>query len=389
MKLLAEGEVEMTGAVVRHFDRCLGCLACVPACPSGVQYGKLIEATRAQVERTHRRGLGERLFRWTLFALFPHPGRLRVLAVLLWGYQATGLRWLLNRSGALRLLPRRLRAVEELQPRVSLGALRTRVPETTPVVGEQRQRAGLLLGCVQRAFFAEVNAATARVLAAEGFEVVAPRSQGCCGALLVHAGREGEAAEYARRLIDAFEAAGVDLIAIAAAGCGSTMKEYGRLLRDDPAYSQRARIFSAKCRDVSEVLASQTPRAPRKPVEMRVAWHNPCHLQHAQGIASQPRDVLRTIPGLEVVEVPEAEMCCGSAGIYNLVEPEAARDLGARKAANILSTGAAAVVTSNPGCALQIEQALRRAGSDMPVLHIVELVGLSFRNAGCGMRNAE
>ncbi len=379
MKLGTEGEARMTPTLVEHFDRCLGCMACMPACPSGVQYGHLVEATRAQIERRHPRTLPDRLFRALLFALFPHPGRLRLLKPALWLYQRSGMQAIVRRAGLLRLVPPRLGALERLAPDVALSA--ARVPEITKAQGEPRGRVGLLLGCVQREFFAGTNAATARVLAAEGFEVVTPPEQGCCGALFVHAGRESEAIERARRLVDVFERAKVETVVVNAAGCGSTMKEYAHLLRDDPAYAERAKAFAAKCRDVSEVLASVEPQAPLRPIPMRVAFHDACHLRHAQRVFDEPRAVLSRIPSLEVVEIPESATCCGSAGIYNLVEPEAATELGDRKAANVLDTGAQAVVTSNPGCILQIRSALARAGHDVPVLHLVEILDSARRDA--------
>jgi glycolate oxidase iron-sulfur subunit len=379
MKLGLDGQAAMTDTYVGHFDKCLGCMACLTACPSGVQYEKLIEATRSQIERNYRRSLGDRLFRRLLFAVFPHPGRLRALAAPLWLYQRSGLQKLLRWSGATKLLPRRLLAMEALTPPVRWGGIWPRRFVAPPPSGKPRMRVGLLLGCVQRVFFAHVNRATARVLAAEGCEVVVPAGQGCCGALMVHAGEEAAALDLARRTIDAFEAANVDRIVINAAGCGSAMKEYGHLLRDDPAYAGRAKAFAAKCCDISEVLAELEPRAPRHPIRARVAYHDACHLQHAQRITAQPRQILSTIPGLEVVEIPESAICCGSAGVYNLLEPAAAGELGARKVANVLATNPDAVVSANPGCLLQIRSGLERAGRPIPVMHLVELLDASMR----------
>jgi glycolate oxidase iron-sulfur subunit len=261
--------------------------------------------------------------------------------------------------------------------------VRERLPGLLPAQGEARLRVGMLRGCVQRVFFDEVNAATARVLAAEGCEVVAPVAPGCCGALLVHAGREEGARELARRTIDAFERARVDTIVINAAGCGSTMKEYGWLLRDDPAYAERAKAFAAKCMDIAELLAGLEPRAPRHPLRLRVAYHDACHLQHAQGVRAEPRRVLAAIPGVELLELAEPAICCGSAGIYNLVEPEAAGALGERKVRNALATGADVVATSNPGCILQIRSGVEKAGAGMPVVHLVE-VDASIRGVDLG-----
>ena len=376
-----DGETAITDRFVRHFDTCLGCMACVTACPSGVRYDTLVAATRPQLERRADRTLGDRLFRRLVFALFPYPARLRLAAVKLWAYQRLGLQRLARASGLLNLLPARLRAMEAVLPPVSLRGAWSTPPVRVPATGERRRRVGLLLGCVQRVFFDEVNAATIRVLAAEGCEIVIPRSQGCCGALMLHSGLEQDAVEMARRFIDAFEAeaADVDTIVINAAGCGSTLKEYGHLLRDDPVYADRARVLAGKCRDVSELLDELEPRAPRHPVPLRIAYHDACHLQHAQGVSAEPRRVLGTIPELDLREIPEAGICCGSAGIYNLVEPETADDLGDRKAGHILTTGAEAVVSSNPGCLLQIASRLEQAGKPTRTFHLVELVDASIR----------
>ena len=376
-----DGETAVTDRFARHFDTCLGCMACVTACPSGVQYDKLLEATRPQIERQIVRSWSDRLFRRLIFSLFPHPARLRLGTGTLWAYQQLGLQRLVRASGLLNLLPARLRAMEALLPPVSLSSGWTRVPAGVPAAGTPRRRVGLLRGCVQRVFFDEVNRATIRVLAAEGCEVVVPRGQGCCGALMLHAGLDGDAADMARRFIDAFEAeaADIDTLVVNAAGCGSTLKEYGHLLRDDPVYAERARALADKCKDISELLDELEPRAPRHPVPLRIAYHDACHLQHAQGVSQEPRRVLGAIPDLTVCEIPEAGICCGSAGIYNLVEPEAARELGDRKARHIRSTGAEAIVSSNPGCLLQIAERLESSGRRPATYHLVELVDASIR----------
>jgi len=379
MKLGREGQAEMTDSFVGHFDQCLGCMACMTACPSGVKYDKLIEATRAQIERHHRRPFSERMLRRMIFALFPHPARLRAMAVPLWAYQQSGLRWLAHRTGLLKMMPPQLRAMEALLPDVSLGEMRARMPLRIAAQGEPRRRVGLLLGCVQSVFFAGVNEATARVLAAEGCEVVIPHGQGCCGALMIHAGLEADGLERARRLIDIFEREEVDVIVTNAAGCGSNLKSYAYQLRDDPKYAEKAKAFTTRCKDISEVLAELEPRADRHPLPLRAAYHDSCHLQHAQGVRTQPRRVLNTIPSLEILEVPDSPLCCGSAGIYNLIEPEPARELGDRKVQNCLSTGADMIVSSNPGCLLQIKAGLARAGRRLPVLHMIELLDASIR----------
>ena len=382
------GETTITDRFIHHFDTCLGCMACVTACPSGVQYDKLIEATRPQIERLGDRTLGDRLFRRIIFGLFPYPGRLRLAAVTLWAYQRLGLKQLVRATGLLHLLPARLRAMEAVLPAVSLRRAWSSPPVRVPASGERRRRVGLLLGCVQRVFFDEVNAATIRVLAAEGCEVVIPRSQGCCGALLLHSGLEADAAEMARRFIDAFEAeaADVDTIVINAAGCGSTLKQYGHLLRDAPVYAERARALAVKCTDISELLDELEPRAPRHPVLLRIAYHDACHLQHAQGVTEEPRRVLRTIPGLELCEIPEADICCGSAGVYNLVEPHTAVELGDRTARHILPPRADAVVSSNPGCLLQIASRLEQAGQPTQTYHLVELLDASIKGEAIALR---
>ncbi|MBI3049845.1 MAG: 4Fe-4S dicluster domain-containing protein [Acidobacteria bacterium] len=343
MKAGLEGRAALTPTFVRHFDTCLGCMACVSACPSGVKYGPLIERTRTQIERRYRRPLADRAFRALLFALLPYPGRLRLalapLVVLGWLLKAAppslGLRRTSDRSGLLRVLPPRLRSLVALAPPVSWSSLTARVPEETAAAGAERMTVGLLTGCVQRLAFPHVNQATVNVLAAEGCRVVAPAAQGCCGALALHAGRIDQARALARQTIAAFERTGVDRIVVNAAGCGSCMKEYGELFADDPAWAERARAFSARVRDVSEVLIELgASRAPRHPIRARVAYHDACHLAHAQGVRAEPRALLAGIPGLDVQTPAESDICCGSAGIYNLVEPEAAAELGARKASS-------------------------------------------------------
>jgi glycolate oxidase iron-sulfur subunit len=341
-----------------------------------VDYGKLIEATRAQIERLHKRSLLDKGYRRFLFSVLTRPNRLRVLRWPLLAYQRSGLRTLVRRSGVLKVLPRRLQALEALMPELTTSE---GIQEVTSACGGTRRRVGMLLGCVQREFVSQVNAATVRVLAAEGCEVVAPKEQPCCGALLLHAGEEQAAAELARRMIDVFERADVETIVVNSGGCGSSMKEYGHLLRDDPEYVERARRFSAKCKDVSEVAEEVEPRAVRHPLPIRVAYHDSCHLQHAQGVRLQPRSLLAHIPDLELVEVPEASICCGSAGIYNLVQPEVARSLGDRKVQLIASLEADVVATGNPGCILQIATTLVRNGRKMPVMHTIQLLDASIR----------
>ncbi len=363
----------LSEVMVTHFDRCLGCMACVTACPSGVRYDRLIERVRPQVERRHRRSAGERALRRLLFETLPHPKRLRALAPML---------AVSRRLRAEQRLPDRLAAVAKVAPQVPAGrAAKAGVPELTPAVGTPRGRVGLLLGCVQRVFYPGVHRATVHALAAEGFEVLAPKLPDCCGALEFHSGEEPSAIRRAQDTIAAFSAAGggagLDHIVINAAGCGSAMKEYGELLG-----TPEAKAFSARVRDVTELLASVPARAPRGPVPLRVAYHDACHLAHAQGVRSAPREILRAIPDLELVEVgAERDVCCGSAGIYNLVQPDAAAELGARKARHLIDTGAQAIAAGNPGCAAQLDMHLRELGCPLPIYHPVELVSRSIAAA--------
>jgi len=374
MRAGMDGRVGMTASVVEHFDTCLGCMACETACPSGVRYAPLIEQTRAAVETSFRRSTGERWFRRLLFSTLPYPSRLRLLAwplALVAPFRRT--RWF------QRLLPARLRPLMALVPDVPAGALAADVPERVAPTGDRRARVGLVTGCVQRAFFGGVNQATARVLAAEGCQVEAPRSQGCCGALALHAGEAEQARTFARELIAIFERVDADYIAVNAAGCGSALKEYGHLLRDDPSFASRADAFARKVRDVSELLVQLgEPRAVRNPIAAKVAYHDACHLAHAQGVRAQPRTLLADIPGLTLTPVGEDDVCCGSAGIFNLTQPAMAAELGRRKAINLSTAAPDLVVTSNPGCILQIQSAAREQGLPFRALHIVELLDASI-----------
>ncbi|MGH3135675.1 MAG: heterodisulfide reductase-related iron-sulfur binding cluster [Gaiellaceae bacterium] len=359
-----DGTIALNSIVAMHFDRCLGCMACVSSCPSGVRYDRLIESTRFAVEQEVERPFGDRLVRGLLFRLLPHPSRMRMALRL-------------APLGRIAPMPKRFKPLVEIAPR---WRGKGDVPALTPAVGDRRARVGLLTGCVQSAVFPDVNAATARVLAADGFEVVAP-PQGCCGALSVHAGRLDEGKAFARRLIDAFT--NVDLVVVNSSGCGSHLKELGWLLGDES-----AEAFAAKVRDVGELLADVPPRAPRHPLNMRVALQDSCHLRHAQRLPLSSVTSLERIPGLEVVEPAEQDLCCGSAGIYNVVQAEAARELGDRKAAHVIATSAQAYASANPGCLVQVSQALRRAKQPLPALHPIELVDASISGVPAGRLQA-
>jgi len=365
----------MTDSMVVHFDRCLGCMACVTACPSGVRYDRLIEDTRQQVERRHPRNLRERLLRAVIFGLFPYPRRLRLLRGPLRAYQASGLQRLIDRTGLLGRTPT-LATLQSLAPRL---ARPERLASRLPATGPRRAVVGMITGCVQSVFFPEVNAATARVLAAEGCDVVVPRGQGCCGALSVHNGREAQAQRFARALIDTFTAAQVDFVVVNAAGCGSTLKDYGELLRDDPVYAERAAVLATKVRDLSEILVELGPIATRHSLPITVAYHDACHLAHAQGVRAQPRKLLAAIPGLQLREIADPEICCGSAGVWNVLNPEPARQLGERKARDVLATGADLLVTANPGCLMQVAASVRAAGGSIGLAHTAQVLDASIR----------
>jgi glycolate oxidase iron-sulfur subunit len=372
-------------AAAVHLDRCLGCMACVPACPSGVRYDRLIEAARSwatdpePVRALPPRSRRERALRSAIFATFPYPARLRMLLGPLRVAQLARVDTLAGRSDLIEHLAPEAVAALRVAPGTRRRRRRGRLPERVAARGERRAVVGMLTGCVQQVFFPEVNIATARVLASECCDVVIPARQGCCGALSLHDGRRAEAARFARDLIETFEKAQVDTIVVNSAGCGSAMKEYSDLLAGDPAWADRAAAMSAKVADLSEFLARLGPVAPRHPLPLNVAYHDACHLAHAQRITSQPRDLLRAVPELTLTEIADAGTCCGSAGIYNLVQPDTARELGARKAAAVAATGAQLVVSGNPGCALQIASALGAAGTPIPVAHLAEVLDASIR----------
>jgi glycolate oxidase iron-sulfur subunit len=381
---------EGSAATATHLDRCLGCMACVPACPSGVRYDRLIEAARGWAEDEPAgatvlppRSRRDRAVRAAIFATFPYPRRLRLLLAPLRAAQRTGLDRLAARSSLLERLAPEAVAALAVAPGKSNRAAAGRhrpLPGRVPARGPRRAVVGMLTGCVQQVLFPAVNEATARVLAAEGCDVVIPESQGCCGALSLHSGRRAEAAAFARRTIETFERAGVDAVIVNAAGCGSAMKEYADLLAGDPEWADRAAGLSGRVRDFSEFLAELGPAAPRAELALNIAYHDACHLGYAQRITAQPRGLLRAIPGITLTELGDGGTCCGSAGIYNLVQPEAAAELGSRKARAVRAAGADLLVSANPGCALQIAQALAADGAPaLPMAHVAEVLDASIR----------
>ena len=357
-----------------HISKCLDCRACETACPSGVEYGKLVEGARSQIVVARPRSAVERLIRTAAFRwLLPHRRALRVFATFSIAAKRFGFGSLLR---ATRLGPaRRMADLLDLLPDRATATAQA----TTSARGERRGRVAMLEGCVMGSVFGDTNAATARVLARNGVEVVATVGQTCCGALHAHAGERDLARDLARRNIAAFERVAADAVIVNAAGCGTAMKEYGWLLKDDRSWSSRATTFAAKVKDATEYLGDLGMSERPGTLQGRVTWDDPCHLLHGQKISKQPRALLAAIPGLEVVPLEEADWCCGSAGTYNVTQPDLARSILERKVANILRTGADTVVTANPGCLMQIQSGLRRAGSDVRVVHLVDLLDEAYR----------
>lgn len=382
MNAINQGEAPLSDASVQHFDSCLGCLACTTACPSGVQYDQLIAATRPQVERNYSRSWGDRAFRSLIFSLFPYPDRLRMLLAPLMLYQKLGLPKLVRATGLLQRFSPRLAAMETLLPPVTPKSFQDNLPEVIPAQGKQRYRVGMILGCVQRLFFSDINEATARVLSANGCEVVIPKSQGCCSALPAHQGQEDQAQALARQMIDSFAETGVDYVIINAAGCGHTLKEYGHILQDDPSYREKAQAFSRQVRDVHEFLAEVGLTATLHPLtdgELNLVYQDACHLIHGQKISAQPRQLLRQIPNVRLREPIDAALCCGSAGVYNMLQPEIAEELGQQKVTNLLNTGADLIASANPGCSIQILKHLEKQGHKVSLMHPIQLLDRAIR----------
>ena len=391
LKAIEAGELQLDATVAKHFDSCLGCLACVTACPSGVRYDQLIEATRPQLNAPELRTPLERAFRKLLFALLPYPNRLRSALTPLRAYAGTPLQALARRSGLLRLLGPQLEAMEQLLPPLAPEAFRDAFPQVVPAQGQRRARVGLVLGCVQRLFDPAVNEAAVEVLSANGIEVVIPPSQGCCGAATHHQGELAQTRELATDLMASFAGVGpLDAVLVAASGCGHTLKAYGSILE-----SPTAAGFAGQVADIQQFLAhvglseafrarlaplnhpDGTPASAERPLQ--VAFHDACHMLHGQGIREQPRQLLAAIPHIQLREAMEAGVCCGSAGIYNLVQPEEAAELGRIKAADLAGTGAELVASANIGCSLQLRRHLGEGDFPQPVLHPIELLQRSWR----------
>jgi glycolate oxidase iron-sulfur subunit len=366
MRAVAEHRLDVTEGFRRHLDLCLGCRACETACPAGVPFGSLLETSRAEIERRGR-PWRERLLASLIYGVFPHPGRLRALLAAARVYHRSGLHALVRRTGILQRFPR-LAAMERLLPAVPVAAP---LPEFLPARGRSRGKVALLTGCVQRHLFADVNRDTARLLALAGWDVVVPRGQECCGALELHGGRVDALRRRAGALASMFPT-DVDWVVTNAAGCGSTMREYGHWTTDEAASR-----LAARTRDVTELLADA--ELPLGPLSLTVTYHDACHLAHGQKIRVAPRALLAKIPGLTLVPLADSELCCGSAGVYNILEPEMAERLLAHKIDRIVETGARTVVTGNPGCLLQIASGSRRRGVEIDVVHPVTLVARAVR----------
>lgn len=385
MRHALDGSISLDRTFASHMDACLGCMACLTACPSGVHYDELIEATRAQLERNVPRPFFERTFRGLIFWLFPHTERLKKASYIGYVYNRLGLAKLISAVGLMKALPPSLVSMQSLMPRQKLSdILRARKGLSPLYVSGATPRlvVGLQTGCIAPVYFNDVHEATIRVLVAEGVEVVVPPSQGCCGALSQHSGR-GDALEFAKAMITLWEDSGVEVIVTNAAGCGSMLKEYERLFIDDPQWRDRAHALSHKVKDIMELLAQLPTISQRRPVPYRVAYHDACHLAHAQRIRSEPRQVLAEIPDLDVVEVPDGGTCCGSAGIYNLIRSDAASELGQKKARNVDAVQPQVVAAGNPGCLLQIGLYL---DPQIALVHPIMLVDASITGDTSALR---
>jgi glycolate oxidase iron-sulfur subunit len=362
---------------IEHIDLCLACRGCETACPSGVQYGRLVEAARAEIETKIQRPWRERALRWLIFRkLLPSRLNLEIAGALLYLYQASGAKWL---AGMLEFLPARIRELESLAPEIETPFFFAYYGKTLPAEGPRRYRVALLGGCIANISFARLNEATVRVLRKNGCDVSIPASQSCCGALHVHAGIRDEARKLARRNIDALLEEGYDAIITNAGGCGSTLKEYGELLEHDPEYAEKARRFSARVKDVNEFLASIELNPAMRPLPFTVTYQDSCHLAHGQKIRSAPRKLLASVPGLDLREMQLSDLCCGSAGVYNVVHTGMAMALLRKKMEHVNATEAAVIAASNPGCMLQLRAGVKKFGRGQRVAHVVEILDEAYR----------
>jgi glycolate oxidase iron-sulfur subunit len=371
----------ITPSYIEHIDLCLACRGCESACPSGVRYGTMVEDARAQIEAQRTRGPASRMMRRFVFGrLLQSRGMLSVAGTMLYLYEASGVKALVRGMGFLKLLGR-LGDLEQLAPSAEPPFFFSQIGRTFPAQGERRYRVAMMAGCIANVAFARLNEATVRVLQKNGCEVVVPAGQGCCGALHVHSGLKEDAQKLARRNIDAVLEGGYDAIITNAAGCGSTLKEYGELLESDAEYAAKGRRFSAQMKDVTEFLASIELNRKMGPVSATVTYQDSCHLAHGQRVRSAPRQLLAAVPGLTFQEMTGADICCGSAGIYNVVQNEMSAQILTHKMENVNATKAAIIATANPGCMLQLQAGVRQHGSGQRVMHVVEILDLAYKNA--------
>jgi glycolate oxidase iron-sulfur subunit len=385
-----EERLTMTPNFIKHMYLCLDCRACETACPSHVEFGDLMERARGQIERHVPRSWQERLIRRLVFEeLFPYRWRMEQLFYALRWYQRLGLQSLVRRSRLLDLLPVRLKNMDMMLPSLPPRPFIRSVPAALPGRKPVTRRVGFFTGCVMDLFYAEVHHASSRVLQANGCDISIPPPQVCCGALHMHAGERQQARHLARRNISVFEQHEVDAIVNNAAGCGAQLKSYGELLADDPEFAERAHRFSARVRDIAEVLAQEPLRGPLGAVPKRVVYDDPCHLLHAQRIQQQPRQLLQQIPGVQLVPLTDADFCCGAAGIYNLTQPELSQRILACKIDHIRAARPEVIATGNPGCIMQLRLGVQQAGLDIPVVHPIELLDASYQAGTSGGKGVE
>ena len=388
MRAIADGQLEATKTFADEMYFCLGCLACQTACPAGVNYAELFEHARAEAEQSGALKSPKRnaIRAFTLRWLFMDLRRLRFVSRILRAYQRLGLQSLVRRSGVLKLFPRRLRELEAMTPEIQPRFSADLIAPMTPAIGKKRFRVAMLTGCAQDPIFSNVNRDTVEVLARNGCEVVTPNAQSCCGSLHAHNGEWTLAQELARRNLEQFPPGQFDAIITNAGGCGSHLKHFSKLLADDPAFRDRAELWDKKVKDIHEWLVEigiepgpPIPKSDPQASSALVTYHDSCHLCHGQKITAQPRELLRAIPGLQLIDLPESSWCCGSAGIYNITQPEMAGELLRRKLGHLKSTGAEVIATANPGCLLQIINGAREAGLPLRVVHPITLLAEAYR----------
>ena len=385
MRAVVDQRIELSESVRGHLDLCLDCRSCETACPSGVQYGRLIEPFRVDVHhmdsKTGKGAQNDWFHRWILYRLFPYPNRIRWSLLPARVMQSLKIDKLVDALGIPRLLPQKLKRMHELLPK--LKPVEPPLPEVLPAQGTQRARVALFTGCVSEGMYSHVNRATARVLQANGCEVLVPGNQVCCGAIHYHSGSDAEALKFALQNLSAFDLEDLDAIIVNVAGCGAMLKDYGHIAEEikgvSPEEKERLKQFAGKFRDVSEFLFELGPIAPQGELPLKATYHDACHLVHAQKVQNQPRKLLELIPGLTLIPLDESTICCGAAGSYNLTQPEMADQLGKRKLNNIMKTGAEVVISGNVGCTLQIDSKLRQARKPLWVAHPMELLDLSYR----------